>query len=119
MLHLSAILVIIAVDPIILLLLSLSFLLIKNIGIQYRGHQLILVCCAFNGKKIDGEIIARTNRRKHRGLRLNPDRTLTCCTSVVVQWLARGTKSEEGIMARGIGRQRFRFKVLQELCRLE
>lgn len=39
-----------------------------------------------------------TSRRAHRGLGSSADRSLACCTGVVVQWLTRhGKKKYEGM----------------------
>jgi urease gamma subunit len=63
----------------------------------------MLVYYALKCKKMVKRVIARTSKRGHRGLKLNIDYILTYYTSVVVQWFARGTRSEGRIMAYGIG----------------
>src|SRR3954447_15306033 len=106
-LQLLAILVVVIV---ILLLLSV---LIKDIGIQCRANQLMFVCRASICRKMIWGLTARTSRMGYYGLGSSADRTVVCCTNVVIPWLARGTGRETSTRACRIRRRRLLFGKLQ------
>jgi hypothetical protein len=98
----------------LLLLLPLCVLLIKDIELSAgRTSSCTSIC-----RKMIWGLTARTSRMGHRGLGFCANRTVVCCTDVVVQWLARGT-GRGSMRAHRIERRSFLFGKPQARSRLE